>query len=114
MEFELEPRMYELICKKHIIIILAAASVRAFFAFNHYLFATVLLLYYGRFLDVSFLAGISLDPIALVAALLRTEKEMLQLHSRLKLSSQERDMGVFIIANREDKIHPVRPAVFVC
>ncbi len=77
-------------------------------------FGTILLFRYGRFLFVSSLAGISLDPIALVAALLRTEKEMLQLHSRLKLSSQERDMGVFIIANREDKIHPVRPAVFVC
>ena len=44
--------------------------------------------------------GIKLQPMTLIAALLNTEEEMLDLHSRLKLSGQERDLALFVIANR--------------
>ncbi len=57
--------------------------------------------------NVSVLAGIELHPITLLSGLLNTEKEMLDLHARLKLSRFERDLGLFVIANRGDKIHPV-------
>ena len=54
------------------------------------------------------MAGIEVHPITLLAALLRSEEEMMELHGRLKLSGFERDLGLFVIANRGDKIHHVR------
>ena len=43
----------------------------------------------------------------LLATLLRTEDEVMYLHSRLKLSSYERDLCLFVVNHRGDKPHPV-------
>ncbi|KAL1461469.1 hypothetical protein WDU94_013362 [Cyamophila willieti] len=50
-------------------------------------------------------------PMTKIAALLHTEDEMLKFHQRCKLSSYERDLGLFIIQHRYDVSsdpHPLR------
>lgn len=56
--------------------------------------------------------GVRLLPMALLVALLRSEEEVLKLHGRLKLSCVERDLGLFIVQNRnleQDDARPLRP-----
>ncbi len=43
----------------------------------------------------------SLKPTASIAALLRSQEEMLMLHARLKLSAAERDLGLFVLEHRQ-------------
>lgn len=53
-----------------------------------------------------------LNAITLLSTLFRTEEEVLALHGRLKLSSFERDLALFIIRNRDLKpntTHPLLP-----
>lgn len=50
--------------------------------------------------------------MTLLSTLFRTEEEALALHGRLKLSGFERDLGLFIIRNRDLKpntTHPLLP-----
>nr|CAD7427858.1 unnamed protein product [Timema monikensis] len=49
--------------------------------------------------------------MTLLSALFRNQEEVMTFHSRVKLSAYERDLGLFILANREDKpsIKPLRP-----
>ena len=53
--------------------------------------------------------GERLQPMALLASLLRTEAEVMELHNRLKLSCIERDLGLFVAANRNMEPHPTLP-----
>lgn len=56
--------------------------------------------------------GLKLEPMALLVALLASEEQVLALHSRLKLSCQERDMGIFVTQHRglaPDPQQPLRP-----
>ena len=46
--------------------------------------------------------GISLEPTAKLAAFLDTETDVMNLHNRLKLSGVERDLCLFVVANRAD------------
>ncbi|XP_021936228.1 CCA tRNA nucleotidyltransferase 1, mitochondrial isoform X2 [Zootermopsis nevadensis] len=52
-----------------------------------------------------------LHPVALLVALLRVQDEVMNFHSRVKLSSYERDLGFFVVEHRGDKPHvkPLRP-----
>ncbi|PNF36518.1 CCA tRNA nucleotidyltransferase 1, mitochondrial [Cryptotermes secundus] len=52
-----------------------------------------------------------LHPVALLAALLRNQDEVMKFHSRVKLSSYERDLGLFVVEHRGDKpsVKPLRP-----
>jgi len=58
---------------------------------------------------------IKLEPTALLAALFKDQSEVMNLHNRLKLSGIERDLCLFIVANRADIPHPVpiRPYQFM-
>ena len=47
--------------------------------------------------------------MALLASLLRSEAEVMALHNRLKLSCIERDLGLFVAANRNMESHPTLP-----
>lgn len=47
--------------------------------------------------------SLSPQPVTLLTALLQNENDHQRLHSRLKLSSYERDLALFIIHHREDK-----------
>jgi len=60
-------------------------------------------------------SGASLQPTALLAALLKDQSEVMGLHNRLKLSGVERDLCLFVVANRGDIPHPVpiRPYQFM-
>ena len=53
--------------------------------------------------------GRRLQPMALLASLLRSEAEVMALHNRLKLSCIERDLGLFVAANRNLEPHPTLP-----
>ena len=53
--------------------------------------------------------GIRLQPMTLLASLLRSEAEVMALHSRLKLSCIERDLGLFVVAYRNLDPHPTLP-----
>merc|ERR1711962_1182716 len=53
--------------------------------------------------------GMRLQPMALLASLLRSEAEVMSLHNRLKLSCIERDLGLFIVANRNVEPNPTLP-----
>ena len=53
--------------------------------------------------------GMRLQPMALLASLLRSEAEVMSLHNRLKLSCIERDLGLFIVANRNVELNPTLP-----
>ena len=44
----------------------------------------------------------TLQPPALLAAMLKTPEEMMALHTRLKLSGYERDMALFVVNHRKD------------
>jgi len=57
----------------------------------------------------------SLMPTAMVAALLKDQAQVMTLHDRLKLSGQERDLCLFVVANRGDIPHPIpiRPYQFL-
>ena len=58
--------------------------------------------------------GISLEPTAKLAALLHTEADVMNLHTRLKLSGLERDLCLFVVANRADKTDDsLRPYQFL-
>lgn len=48
--------------------------------------------------------GLNPLPITLLVGLLRSEEEMLNLHSRLKLSAFERDLGRFIVEYRNGEL----------
>lgn len=52
-----------------------------------------------------------LKPMTLLAALFRNQEEVMQFHSRVKLSAYERDLTLFIVENRKDKpsAKPLRP-----
>jgi len=56
-----------------------------------------------------------LGPAALLAALLKDQAEVMNLHSRLRLSGLERDLCLFIVSNREDIPHQtaIRPYQFL-
>merc|ERR550519_2158345 len=58
---------------------------------------------------------IKLEPTAKLAGLLRDQTEVMQLHSRLKLSGIERDLCLFVVTNRADISHPnpIRPYQFL-
>merc|ERR1711915_1039768 len=60
-------------------------------------------------------AQVKLQPTALLAALLKDQSEVMNLHSRLKLSGLERDLCLFVVSNREDIPHPtpIRPYQFM-
>nr|CAD7454073.1 unnamed protein product [Timema tahoe] len=49
--------------------------------------------------------------MTLLSALFRNQEEVMTFHSRVKLSAYDRDLGLFIVANRDDKpsIKPLRP-----
>ena len=47
--------------------------------------------------------------MALLASLLRSEAEVMALHNRVKLSCVERDLGLFVVANRSVEPHPTLP-----
>jgi len=56
-----------------------------------------------------------LGPTALLAALLKDQTQVMDLHNRLKLSGVERDLCLFVVANRGDIPHPtpIRPYQFM-
>lgn len=47
-------------------------------------------------------AGVSINPITILSALINTENEALSLHSRLKLSAYERDLLYFLASYKHD------------
>jgi tRNA nucleotidyltransferase (CCA-adding enzyme) len=53
--------------------------------------------------------GERLEPMALLVALLASEEEVLALHGRLKLSSVERDLGLFVAQRRGVAGEGLRP-----
>jgi len=56
--------------------------------------------------------GLDLEPMAKMAALLKSHDEVMKLHARLKLSAIERDLCLFVVSNRGDMEphpHPIRP-----
>jgi len=55
---------------------------------------------FTRVLTQSEELGISLEPTAKLAAFLSSEAEVMKLHNRLKLSGIERDLCLFVVANR--------------
>jgi len=57
---------------------------------------------FSRVLTRSEQLGISLEPTAKLAAFLDTEADVMTLHNRLKLSGVERDLCLFVVANRAD------------
>jgi len=58
--------------------------------------------------------GLSLEPTAALAALLHTENQVMDLHSRLKLSGLERDLCLFVVNNRADMAdQSLRPYQFL-
>eukprot|EP00090_Calanus_glacialis_P011086 TRINITY_DN19564_c0_g1_i1.p1 TRINITY_DN19564_c0_g1~~TRINITY_DN19564_c0_g1_i1.p1 ORF type:complete len:427 (-),score=146.80 TRINITY_DN19564_c0_g1_i1:75-1355(-) len=56
-----------------------------------------------------------LGPTALLAALLKDQTQVMNLHDRLRLSGLERDLCLFVVANRGDIPHPtpIRPYQFM-
>lgn len=59
-------------------------------------------------------------PITRIVGLLKDDREMMQLHVRLKLSSFERDLGLFLVEHRQqspsmelDSNDPIRPYQFL-
>ncbi|XP_064483449.1 CCA tRNA nucleotidyltransferase 1, mitochondrial-like [Ornithodoros turicata] len=61
--------------------------------------------------------GLALQPVPLLTALLKDESEVMKLHSRLKFSSYERDLALFIVQHRENKedasLKPYQRLLFV-
>ncbi|XP_076762277.1 CCA tRNA nucleotidyltransferase 1, mitochondrial [Xylocopa sonorina] len=53
--------------------------------------------------DISKKNNISLQPITLLAVMLKNEDEVLKVHKRLKFSAYERDLALFIVRYWEDK-----------
>lgn len=55
--------------------------------------------------------NLNLHPICLVASLMANEDEMLSFHKRCKLSSYERDLGLFLVYYRDQKLsdRPLKP-----
>lgn len=53
----------------------------------------------------------SLRPVSLIASMLKTEEEVMNLHARLKLSVYDRDLALFLVRYREDKLseEPLMP-----
>jgi len=49
-------------------------------------------------------SDMDIHPVTALTSLLRNEEEMLKLNQRLKLSSYERELGLFVCMNREDKL----------
>ncbi|XP_072388602.1 CCA tRNA nucleotidyltransferase 1, mitochondrial [Diabrotica undecimpunctata] len=49
---------------------------------------------------------LNLNAITLLASLLNTVDDAIDLHARLKLSAFERDLAVYIVENRAPKLHP--------
>ncbi|XP_049827625.1 CCA tRNA nucleotidyltransferase 1, mitochondrial [Schistocerca gregaria] len=49
--------------------------------------------------------------MTLLTSLLRSQEQVMNFHGRVKLSAYDRDLGLFIVENREDKIsvNPLRP-----
>ncbi|XP_069681906.1 CCA tRNA nucleotidyltransferase 1, mitochondrial isoform X2 [Periplaneta americana] len=45
-----------------------------------------------------------LHPITLLVALLRNQEEMMKFHARVKLSAYQRDLGLFVIEHRQEKL----------
>lgn len=62
---------------------------------------------YNRALDNSF----KLKPISLIISMLKDEEEVMTLHGRLKLSSYDRDLALFLVQHRELKLceKPLKP-----
>ncbi|KAI4501097.1 hypothetical protein M0802_003900 [Mischocyttarus mexicanus] len=52
-----------------------------------------------------------LHAITLIASLLKDEEEVMHLHSRLKFSAYERNLALFVVQHREEKIceNPLKP-----
>ena len=66
----------------------------------------------SRVLTRAELLGLSLEPAAKLATLLRSQEEVMRLHARLKLSALERDLCLFVVSNRGDPAphpQPIRP-----
>ena len=57
---------------------------------------------FNRVLSRAEQLGLSLEPTAKLAAFLSSEAEVVNLHNRLKLSGLERDLCLFLVANRAD------------
>ncbi|OXU19335.1 hypothetical protein TSAR_004803 [Trichomalopsis sarcophagae] len=55
--------------------------------------------------------NVKLRPITLIAALLRTEEEVLQLFMRLRFPNFDRNLALFIVQHREEKLceNPLKP-----
>lgn len=59
---------------------------------------------------------LSPQPVTLIAALLKSEAQLMELNGRIKLSTYERDLGLFVLGNRdrkpcEDELHPYQSLV---
>lgn len=50
--------------------------------------------------------NMKLHPVSLLTSLLKTQEQVLALHDRLKLSSYERDLALFLVEHREPKLSP--------
>ena len=69
---------------------------------------------FNRVLSRAEQLGLSLEPTAKLAAFLSSEAEVLNLHNRLKLSGLERDLCLFVVANRADMAESsLRPYQFL-
>jgi len=67
---------------------------------------------FSKVLTQSEQQDLDLEPMTKMAALLRSQEEVMKLHARLKLSAVERDLCLFVVTNRGDMAphpHPVRP-----
>ena len=43
-------------------------------------------------------------PVTLLCAMFRTQDEVIQFHKRVKLSAFERELGLFVVEHRGDKV----------
>ncbi|XP_067000884.1 CCA tRNA nucleotidyltransferase 1, mitochondrial [Anabrus simplex] len=48
--------------------------------------------------------AVDLKAMTLLASLFRNEEEVISFHNRVKLSAFDRDLGLFVLAHREDKL----------
>lgn len=59
--------------------------------------------------------GLTLHPVTMMTSMLRNEQEALNLHSRLHWSAYNRDLALFLIIHREEKIsvNPLAPYQYI-
>ncbi|XP_011306612.1 CCA tRNA nucleotidyltransferase 1, mitochondrial isoform X1 [Fopius arisanus] len=58
---------------------------------------------------------LKLHPVTMIASMLRNEQEALNIHSRLHWSAYNRDLALFLVIHREDKIsvNPLHPYQYI-